>query len=125
MIEGIIRDMNRGLFNFTDNGKCSSCGKCCSNILPLSQKDISRIKKYIKAHNIKSCNHFLPTANPMIDMTCPFRDNDKKICTIYAVRPAICMDFKCDKAMKGYMPDKAIFQDEYIPVFVSQVFFGK
>jgi hypothetical protein len=28
----------------TVNGKCSRCGECCSNLLPLSEKEISDIK---------------------------------------------------------------------------------
>ena len=26
--------------NFTKNGKCSKCGSCCSNFLPLTQSEI-------------------------------------------------------------------------------------
>lgn len=124
IIEDTIRNMNSGLYDFTDNGSCSGCGGCCSNYLPLSRKDISRIKKYIKAHNIKPCKHFVPTAEPIVDFTCPFRDNDKRICTIYPVKPAICSDFKCDKARKGYMPSEEIFKEKYEVVFMREFFFG-
>jgi Fe-S-cluster containining protein len=34
------------------------------------------------------------------DLTCPFRDNEKRICMIYEIRPQICRDFKCDKPQK-------------------------
>lgn len=34
-------------------------------------------------------------------MTCPFRDNVNRICTIYELRPAICKAFKCDKSSKN------------------------
>ena len=36
-------------YNFTVNGKCpEGCNECCSNILTVSDKEINRIKKYIK-----------------------------------------------------------------------------
>ena len=55
--------------DFTVEGKCSNCGKCCSNTLPLSAGEVKTIKNYIKKHNIKEQRH-----NYMVgtDMTCPF-----------------------------------------------------
>lgn len=82
--------------DFTVDKKCSSCGNCCSNFLPISKKEITRIKQYIKKHGIKPSVHILPVANNILDFTCPFRDNQKKICTIYAVRPVICQKFICN-----------------------------
>lgn len=97
LMSKIHRDMEDNIYNFTENGKCSSCGSCCSNLLPLSQKEISDIRKYIKKNHIKECVHaFYPSAKPTFDMTCPFRDNEKRICTIYKVRPMICREFVCD-----------------------------
>lgn len=125
IIKDVMRKMNSGLYDFTDNGRCSSCGQCCGNLLPLSVSDISRIKKYIKDRNIKPCNHFLPTVVPLPDMTCPFRDNDKKICTIYQVKPTICSDFRCDKAKKGFVPCKEMFENEFKIVNMRELFFGK
>lgn len=124
-IKQTIREMNSGLYDFTDNGKCSSCGACCSNFLPLSDNDISRIEKYIKSHNIKPCKHIMPTAEPLTDFTCPFRDNNRKICTIYQARPVICRDFRCDKAKKGCVPCKAIIEGKFKIVNVRELFFGK
>ena len=34
--------------DFSINGKCSMCGECCGAILPVSEKEIKRIKKYVK-----------------------------------------------------------------------------
>lgn len=74
--------------NFTVNGECSNCGSCCGNILPLSDKEVKRIKTYVKKHRIKAYNNIPNIMNQqLVDMTCPFRDNDKKICTIYDARP--------------------------------------
>ena len=43
--------------NFCKDGKCSCCGECCSDMLPLSDAEIIKIKKYIKKNNIKMISH--------------------------------------------------------------------
>lgn len=82
--------------NFTINGKCSSCGECCGDMLHLSKKEISTIHKYVKENNIKATlskhNCFVST----FDNTCPFRDEKERKCKIYEVRPLICRKFTCD-----------------------------
>lgn len=100
-LESVQRGMEDNIYNFTKNGKCSSCGNCCSNLLPMSQKEVDAIHRYIKKHCIKECKHLLPLATPALDMTCPFRDNDNKICTIYEVRPEICKQFICDSEKRA------------------------
>ena len=57
--------------NNTINGRCSSCGNCCSNILLLTDKEISKIKKYIKENNIKPVNRNSILNNEYKDV-CPF-----------------------------------------------------
>ena len=32
LLESIQRDMDDNIYNFTKDGKCSSCGGCCSNL---------------------------------------------------------------------------------------------
>ena len=95
-IQQAIRDMENGVYDFTDNGKCVGCGKCCSNYLPLSSKEIKEIHRYIKKHHIKKYRHIIPIANTMFDMTCPFLDESKDCekCTIYSIRPRNCRNFK-------------------------------
>lgn len=100
-VSKMIRDMKSGVFDFTDNGKCTGCGQCCSNILPVSEKEVKRIQRYIKKHGIKEHKHYYPTPTPIPDMTCPFRNDAERKCDIYEVRPEICRDFKCDKPSKG------------------------
>ena len=88
--EGTVTD-------FTDNGKCSECGGCCTNYMPISPAEVLRIKKYIKRHNIKEISKInVLLAVPTIDLTCPFRDDTKKICVIYEVRPTVCKLFICN-----------------------------
>lgn len=38
--------------DFSKDGKCSDCGGCCNDILPLTNADINRIKNYVKKNNI-------------------------------------------------------------------------
>ena len=45
-------DFNNIIQNRTCNGKCSSCGECCSDILPLDNFEIKKIRDYINKHKI-------------------------------------------------------------------------
>lgn len=104
----------------TINGKCAGCGECCSNMLPLSRNEISRIKAYIKKHNIKEQRHNFMLG---IDMTCPFRDDANKKCTIYPVRPDICRDFVCNHNVEDLKKSKAQHHKTKAPTFMRGVFF--
>lgn len=114
-IDEIVKEMKSGVYNFTVNGECSCCGCCCSTFLPLSRFEIRDIERYIRKRKIKPCDHIsgAPFAKkPDIDSTCPFRDNVNRICTIYAVRPAICKDFRCDKPQKQIEADRALYHED-------------
>jgi hypothetical protein len=52
-LEQMINDYHNGVYDFTDNGECVKCGNCCTNFLPMSDKEIKVIKRYIKKHKIK------------------------------------------------------------------------
>lgn len=67
--EKMQKDLSNGTYDFTDNGKCTQCGKCCSNLLPMTEKEIEVIRKYIKRYHIKEYKHLIPLAQPVIDMT--------------------------------------------------------
>ena len=77
-IEQMIKDMKNGVYDFTKDGKCSSCGSCCSRYLTLLSKELKEIKRYVKKHHIKPKEHIFPTTEPMLDMVCPFRDEENK-----------------------------------------------
>ena len=117
-------EMKSGLYDFTEGGKCSNCGQCCSNYLPISKHEVETIKRYIEKHGIKEIKRFSPAAKPPIDMVCPFRSDTEKRCTIYPVRPAICRDFQCDKPRKNIMADKAMYHGKYDVVDMRAEFFG-
>lgn len=120
-IEDFVRDMDAGVFDFTENGKCICCGNCCTNLLPMSKREIKLVRDYIKNHNIKEQKRFVPSVNPTYDMTCPFMDSSKDFkCTIYKVRPKICRDFNCHSAKAGNF--KA--NEKMEPIDVRSTFFG-
>lgn len=123
-LEVIERGMEDNIYNFTKNGKCSGCGNCCTNLLPMSQKEVDTVHRYIKKNKIKECKHLLPVATPTYDMTCPFRDNDNGVCTIYEVRPMICRKFICDNEKRAKHDRKLLKQTRSI-VDVRGEFFGR
>lgn len=122
-MEQVQRDMEHGVYDFTDNGKCTGCGQCCSNVLPMTDIEIQRISKYIKRYNIKECKHFVPTKEPALDMSCPFLDTSKNKdkCKIYEVRPQICRDFICNP-QKRKSPNLDDYKD-FRTVFMKEEFF--
>lgn len=84
-LKSAIDKMNSGVYDFTDNGKCTQCGACCSNYLPMTQKEIATIHRFVKKHDIKEFKHLFPVSNDTFDMTCPFMDDSKQKekCRIY------------------------------------------
>lgn len=103
LIDSVRRGMEDNIYNFTVGGKCSGCGNCCSNLLPMSDKEIRTIRNYIRKNHILECKHNIPVINKPYDMTCPFLDTGKSKdkCRIYEVRPLICRLFICDNEKKA------------------------
>lgn len=116
---------NRTVDNTIDN-KCSCCGECCSNCLPVSDKEIIRIKKYIKENNIKAQIHINPLLKnrTTYDMVCPFRDNANKKCLIYEVRPKVCKIFLCNKNVFK-MAEKMGIKEKYCNIDMRNTFYKK
>lgn len=120
----MLEDEESGVKDFTKDGKCSGCGNCCANFLPVSDVEIKRIRAYMKKHGITEQICRFPTAEPVIDMQCPFRDEIGRRCTIYPVRPAICRDFRCDKPDDAKI-NKALYHGKYSVTDMRAVFFGR
>ena len=101
LLKEATEEMNSGVYDFTDDGKC---GACCSNYLPMTQKEIAIIHRFVKKHDIKEFKHLFPVSNDTFDMTCPFMDDSKRKekCRIYSVRPEICKQFICSKEKKPF-----------------------
>jgi Fe-S-cluster containining protein len=95
-----IHEMNSGYTCFCVDGKCSNCGECCTDMLPVSQRELQRIKQYVTKHHLKEHHsHFaLVTTEPVVDYVCPFRNSLAKRCDIYEVRPEVCRSFICTKS---------------------------
>lgn len=130
MAIGSLQEMmqsNQTIINFTNHGNCSECGNCCTNMLPISDTEVLKIKTYIKKNHIKPHVMNLPLATPTIDMTCPFLKTEENThrCMIYPVRPFICKHFICSKSEQQLIQDldnKEIY--EIRPVRnVRQLFF--
>lgn len=122
-VQRMLDDMEHGVFDLTDNGKCTQCGGCCSTLLPLTQSEIKRIKQYISANNITECKRLFPlSGNVTFDLTCPFLDTTKKEekCKIYKVRPKICKEFICDPNQR-----KKLKVEDVVFVDMRETFFGK
>ena len=121
----MVADMESGIWDFTEEGKCSSCGQCCSDLLPVSEKELKRIRAYIKKRGVKERKHLVPLAAPVVDMTCPFRNNVERRCEIYDVRPAICRDFQCDKPRKGVWAKREFYEKKLSIISMRRYFFGE
>ena len=87
----------RTVTDFTIDGKCSNCGGCCTNLIPMTRAEFLAIKGHIEKFKIKPCKRpCFPFRKVMVDLTCPFRDEEERICTIYKVRPTVCQVFMCN-----------------------------
>ena len=122
-LKSAIDKINSGVYDFTDDGKCTQCGACCSNYLPMTQKEVDVIHRFVKKHDIKEFKHLFPVSNDTFDMTCPFMDDSKlkEKCRIYSVRPEICKQFICSKEKK---PFNGHWQ-QYSVVDMRKEFYGK
>lgn len=90
--------------------KCSKCGECCTNLLPVCQEEIDIIQKYVIKNKIRPQKQMLVMRNTL---TCPYYDGKK--CLIYEVRPLICKEFYCYKKTTAEMARK-FSEKEYITV---------
>ena len=123
-LDGMFRDMEHGVYDYTVNGECSGCGECCSDLLPISAKEIKIIRRYMKNHHITEEVNRFPYSSFLINAKCPFRSDRDKKCLIYEVRPAICRDFRCDKPRKHLEANKKMYHGRYQTVSMRAVFFG-
>ena len=53
VLESVQKGMKDNIYNFCKDGKCSQCGNCCSNLLPMSGKEVDAIHRYIRKNHIK------------------------------------------------------------------------
>ena len=104
-------------------GKCSGCGDCCTDMLPLSGKELANIKRYAKAHNLVEHRQAPFWDRDAVDLTCPFRNQHTKVCEIYPVRPEICRSFICSKPTEqAYAERDAIHENRQVHSLRFEVF---
>ena len=123
--EFLRESMESEVHDFTRNGECSNCGACCSNMLPMTETEIRNIRRYVKRNGIRERKRLLPVSGFMLDMACPFRDNDKRTCAIYTARPAVCQRFRCDKSRAQVAEDIDPDAKKMRLVNVREEFFGE
>lgn len=99
IINQVARERNAGMLNYCVDGECIGCGECCSNFLPMTDKEVKHIRKIVRSRHLKPINHVPVVLVNAVDGYCPFLDRNRgdKKCTIYEHRPLICRDFKCCK----------------------------
>lgn len=97
--EELVSNVNLIVDN-TVGGKCSKCGECCSNFLPISQEELDIIQRYVIKNNIKPQTEVLVMENRL---SCPYWNHK---CLIYEVRPLICKEFYCNKKIDSEMFEK-------------------
>lgn len=105
-LESLLKTQKERYENKCIDGKCSSCGECCTDLLPLNEAEVKRLKAYAERHNLKENRHNLFWDKNATDLTCPFRNNDLKICEVYPVRPVICREFICAKPLEQAKKDR-------------------
>ena len=105
-LEELLKNQKDRYENNCNDGKCSSCGECCTDLLPLNDAKIKRLKSYAERHNLKENRHNLFWDKKATDLTCPFRNNELNICEVYPVRPVICREFICSKSLDQAKADR-------------------
>lgn len=100
--------------DLTKNGKCSKCGNCCSNFIPLTPSELKELQELTKTDievQLKTDDR------GRVYMLCPFLlmtpDSNETRCSIYDKRPSICRIFKCDGKLdvKYYKHEPYIITD--------------
>lgn len=97
--------------DLTKNGKCSRCGQCCSNFIPLTSSELKELQELTKT----DIEVQLKTDDKgRVYMLCPFlimtQDSNETRCSIYDKRPSVCKMFRCD----GKLDTKYFKKDSYI-----------
>ena len=97
------------------DGKCSNCGECCTDLLPLSAEEVRRLKAYARKHGLKEHTQAPFFAAGATDLTCPFRNQAEGKCDVYEVRPRICRSFVCTKTREQAKHDRDLLHQNDLP----------
>ena len=105
-IERMMASQEERYKNSCVNGKCSGCGECCTDLLPLTDAELKRLKDYAKRHNLRENRHSCFWDKNATDLTCPFLNKDTSKCDVYPIRPVICREFICSKEYEQAIADR-------------------
>lgn len=78
----------------TINNECSKCGQCCGMFIPVTNKEVKEIKRYVKSNKIERVDDRITIKG--FEARCCFLDLEEHKCRIYPVRPFVCRDFMCN-----------------------------
>lgn len=129
-MQEILRDkIENTIPDYSTNGECSRCGRCCSNLLSMTLKDVRRIRSYLQMHKAIPASPARPDKFRSIPFdSCPFCDlsGKKATCMIYEARPAICRKFLCNADV---LAERYDINGDLVPNSIGQVdcrktFFG-
>jgi len=106
----IIREGDTYGCNCID-GRCSNCGECCTDMLPLTVGELQRLKTYAAKHKLKEHRQAPFWDWKATDLTCPFRNQQTKKCDAYEARPYICRTFICSKTKEDAHRDRDLIHE--------------
>lgn len=110
-----VEDLPNHVGNYANNcidGMCSGCGECCVDLLPVTPAEISRIREYVRKHNINEHRQAPFFDLKATDLSCPFRNQQTKKCEVYPARPYICRSFTCAKTREDAIRDRGLVYKE-------------
>ena len=129
-MQEILRDkIENAIPDYSTNGECSRCGRCCSNLLSMTLEDVRRIRSYLQMYQVIPAPLARPDKFRSIPFdSCPFCDfsGKKATCMIYEARPAICRKFLCNADV---LAERYDINGDLVPNSIGQVdcrktFFG-
>ena len=107
------------------NGKCSGCGECCTDFLPLTKHEIKVITEYLEKHP-EIEEQYKNLSKEFFDVRCAFLNEKTHRCLIYPVRPSICRTFQCNKCSKVLTinRDKHFYKADINTININNIFNG-
>ena len=107
--------MNSGQAHVSVAYDCLKCpGFCCSYpVIQLTKADIARLARHFRIDPARAEERFTKTAHghkrvmrrqkdPHFGRICRFFDTDKRRCTVYEARPAVCRGFPNERRCGYY-----------------------
>lgn len=98
--------------DYTVDGKCSNCGGCCANIIPLTEPEFNKLRRIVAEGDMKPITiadhpdfEWPDDGQPLYDMTCPFMEYGEHgmKCRIYKQRPKVCKLYLCNKSKEEWI----------------------